>query len=275
MSDLADRMKMYEDVESKRRFMPFLPVIARLDGKNFSRWTKGLARPFDDRLSQLFINSTERLIEETNACIGYTQSDEVSLIFYSDKIKSQIFFDGRIQKMTSILASILTAKFSRAALRMPEKDHHPGFALFDCRVWQVPTLEEAANYLLSREQDATRNSISMAARCYYSSNQLHGKKGPEMIDMLLAESINWNDYPFYFKRGAYIQKYKIKRKYNIAELAVLPEHHEAKKNPDLEFVRSEIRILDIPPFSKIINKVGVIFNGEEPKIEQEDSDTKQ
>ena len=89
MSDLADRMKMYEDVESKRRFMPFLPVIARLDGKNFSRWTKGLARPFDDRLSQLFINSTERLIEETNACIGYTQSDEVSLIFYS---KGRFYF---------------------------------------------------------------------------------------------------------------------------------------------------------------------------------------
>ena len=50
---LGDRMKGYEMVEAGRRFMPLLPVIARSDGKCFSKFTKVLARPFDERLSVL------------------------------------------------------------------------------------------------------------------------------------------------------------------------------------------------------------------------------
>ena len=72
---MGDRMKLYESAEAGRRLMPLLPAVARLDGKGFSGFTRGLARPFDVRLSNLMVETTTFLVEETNAVCGYTQSD--------------------------------------------------------------------------------------------------------------------------------------------------------------------------------------------------------
>ncbi len=46
----GDRMKMYEGAEAQRKFLPGLPIVARLDGRGFSRFTKGLERPYDQRM---------------------------------------------------------------------------------------------------------------------------------------------------------------------------------------------------------------------------------
>ena len=109
---LGDRMKMYEHREVGRRAMPRLPICVRIDGKTFSRFTRNLARPYDERLSELMVHTAEVLVEKTGARIGYTQSDEISLILYSDSPNSQVYLDGRIMKLTSILASIATAAFN-------------------------------------------------------------------------------------------------------------------------------------------------------------------
>lgn len=73
--DFGDRMKLYEMAEAGRKFMPLLPVIARIDGRSFSKFTKGLERPYDIRLSKLMVATTKFLVQETNANCGYTQSD--------------------------------------------------------------------------------------------------------------------------------------------------------------------------------------------------------
>ena len=263
--ELGDRMKMYEGAEADRRLMPLLPVIARLDGKCFSRFTAGLARPFDTRMSMLMQLTTAHLVRNTGARCGYTQSDEITLAWYSSRVQSEIWFDGRIQKMCSVLASMASAYFnSRIEHDLPEKYQVP--AHFDCRVWNVPTLEEGANTFLWRELDATKNSISMAARTVYSHQQLHGKGSADMQEMLMAKGINWNDYPSFFKRGVYLQTHKIKRKLTATELEELPPQHNARKNPDLEVERSELRALDMPKFSSVLNRAGVIFLGEDPQI---------
>jgi len=265
----GDRMKEYEGIESDRRFLPLLPICARLDGKCFSKFTKGMKRPYDEDMIHLMKATTKFLVEQTNSNIGYTQSDEISLVFYSPDRNSQIFFDGRIQKMTSVLASIATAAFNNILpLAFPKKiDLLP---MFDCRVWQVPTKEEAINNILWRELDATKNSISMAARHYYSHKELSKKNSSEMQEMLFQKGINWNDYPSHFKRGTYVQRRKIIKKFSTQEINKLPLKHEARTNPNLEIERTEVRYLDMPPLSKVINKVGVIIYGEEPIIKKED-----
>jgi tRNA(His) 5'-end guanylyltransferase len=88
MSDntgFGDRMKAYERQETSRRLLPLLPALVRIDGKNFSRFTTGLERPFDARLSDLMVATTKYLVEESNALCGYTQSDEISLLLLSDE----------------------------------------------------------------------------------------------------------------------------------------------------------------------------------------------
>ena len=42
---LGDRMKIYEMAEAGRRFMPLLPILARIDGRAFSSFTRSGVGP--------------------------------------------------------------------------------------------------------------------------------------------------------------------------------------------------------------------------------------
>jgi tRNA(His) 5'-end guanylyltransferase len=97
--ELGDRMKMYEGAEAQRRLMPLLPVIARLDGRSFHSFTRGMDRPFDATFSSCMIDTAKALVQESGACMGYVQSDEVTLAWHSEDMRSQIYFDGRVAKM--------------------------------------------------------------------------------------------------------------------------------------------------------------------------------
>jgi len=261
--NLGTRIKMYESFECSKRTLPLVPVIARLDGKNFHNFCKNLQRPYDKRFSDLMIEVTKYLVTESNASMGYTQSDEITLTWYSSDIKSSIYFDGRIFKMVSILSSYASVYFNKLLFRyLPEKVNL--MPIFDCRVFNVPTLEEGVNVFLWRERDATKNSISMLANKYYSHNSLIGINSKQKLDLLMNDDINWNEYPTFFKRGTYIQKRTTIRKYTVNELMKLPEKHEAKTNPDLEVERSEIIQIDMPNFNKVTNKVDVIYFGADP-----------
>ena len=267
MTDLGDRMKLYEGLEGKR-CMPLLPICVRLDGKCFSQWTKGLTRPYDERMSTLMLLVTSTLVVDTNAVIGYTQSDEISLIYYSSTHASQVFLDGRIQKMASILASMTTAHFNAGVPNLlPERIGRSAF--FDCRVWTVPTLEEAANALLWRERDATKNAISMATRHYYSHAQVTGKTGPEQQELLFRAGVNFNDYPDFFKRGSFVGRRMIDRPFSVEEIELLPPLHEARTNPNLIVRRGQVQRIDMPPFDKVTNRVEVIFEGAIPETGDE------
>lgn len=267
---LGDRMKLFEMMEAGRRFMPFLPVIARIDGRSFSNFTRGLGRPYDKRLSDLMIATTKYLVSETGATCGYTQSDEISLSWLSSTSECQIFFDGRITKMTSTLAALASVYFNKFLPKyLPEKqDQMP---TFDARVWNVPNEQEGANAFLWRELDATKNAISMAAQHYYSHNELMNKNSSEKQEMLFQKGVNFNDYPSFFKRGTFIQKKTVVRKFTTTELDKLPEKHEARKNPNLEIERTDYLILDMPPFGKVKNRPQVIFWGNDPIFEDNSS----
>jgi len=264
----GNRMKSYEKYGTQR-FMPLLPVCARLDGKCFSKFTKGFGRPFDSGMISLMQYVTTELVKETCADIGYTQSDEITLVWKNDSLNSQIFFDGKIQKMVSVLASMCTAYFNANSKSfIPHVKHK--LALFDCRVWQVPSITEASNVLYWREKDATKNSISMLGHEYFSHKQLHKKTAKDMQNMLLTEhDVNWNDCPNAFKRGTYIVRKTITSKPSIEEIKLLPPKHNAHANPNLEVTRHIIEMVDFPPMGKVINRNEVYFNGTEPKTEND------
>lgn len=263
--DLGDRMKMYESAEAGRRFMPMLPVLARIDGRAFHSFTRGMDRPFDAAFSSCMVETTAELVRETGACIGYTQSDEITLAWHSRTTQSQIWFDGRVAKMTSQLAAQATLIFFRHVLAMMPQyaDRMP---TFDARVWAVPNRAEGANVFLWREWDATKNSVSMAASAYYSHKALMGKNSPQKHDMLHEKGVNWNDYPALFKRGAYVQRRTVATKFSADELERLPQKHEARTNPELVVERSMCVALDMPPLATVTNREEVIFDGAAPML---------
>lgn len=236
--EFGNRMKQFEAIEARRLFLPTLPVVVRLDGKCFSFWTRGLNVPYDTRMIDIMRNVTMKLVEETNALIGYTQSDEITLLLYSDDITKPIYFGGRISKIISVLSSVATYWFNHLVQQMdfPQRQRITP-AYFDCRAWAVPSRTEAVNSLLWREFDATRNSIYSAARTFYSHEQLHKCKKPQLMDLLMEHGVNWNDYPSEFKRGIYIQK----------RLGTISQ-------------------LDLPPMNIVANRVQVVFDKHDPAL---------
>ena len=254
----GDRMKEYESVETARKFMPLLPIYARLDGRNFSKFTQGLERPYDERFKDLMVQTTTYIVQETNAIAGYCQSDEISLLYYQDKYDSEIFFGGKIFKFTSILASMATSFFvNNVTDFLPEKAGHN--AQFDARVFQLPNKVEAANAFLWREKDATKNAISSAARTVYSHNELHRKNGSEMQEMLWQKGINFNDYPPFFKRGTFVRRIEVE--YSPEQMTDIPEH----VRPSHPVRRKVVKEFDMPSFGSVENRVEVLFDGEEPR----------
>lgn len=257
---MGDRLKMFEGIEAGRILIPNLPICVRVDGRAFHTFTRGMNRPYDERMSKAMIETMKYLVKKTDACIGYVQSDEISLVLSDSK---EPLFGGRVQKLTSIIAAMATAKFNDEIHKsFPDKP----LAEFDCRVWNVPNRTEAANTILWREFDATKNSISMAARSVYSDNQLLNKNSSDKQEMLWQKGINWDKYPVFFKRGTYARRVVMERKLTPDELKDLPEHHEARKNPDMVFTRSEIKEIEMPIFSTVENREAVIFDGAEPKV---------
>jgi tRNA(His) 5'-end guanylyltransferase len=263
--NFGDRMKMYESQTCGIKLIPRIPVVARLDGKGFSKFTKGLKRPYDERLSNLMIETVKYLVKETNANCGYTQSDEITLMWYTDKIESSIYFDGRLFKMLSDLSAMASVYFNRRLVEfLPEKaDKMPRF---DSRVYNVPTLDEAVNSFLWREQDATKNSISMAAQAFYSHGELMNKSGSDKQEMLFQKGINWNDYPVFFKRGTYVQRKRVTTPFTKDEIERLPAKHNARKDPNFVIERWVVDIVELPQLTKIENSVDVIVWGNEPKL---------
>lgn len=263
---LGDRCKEFEMIEAGRRAVPGLPLLARLDGRAFHAFTRGLKRPYDTRLSFCMAETAAYLVEKNQPAFGYTQSDEITLAWYEGpEQNSEYLFGGRFQKLASVLAGMASARFTKlVAEKLPEKAE--AVPHFDCRVWQVPSLQAAVDVLIWREDDATKNSISMLAASYYSHNQLQNKNSAEKRAMLMQKGINWNNQPDFFKRGSYVRRHTITRQLSEKELSRIPEQH--RPAPGTEVKRSCVAELYLPSIRQLSNPIDVLFYGAAPTLKE-------
>jgi tRNA(His) 5'-end guanylyltransferase len=260
--DLGTRMKGYESHQTTPRAMKRLPICVRVDGRAFHTFTRGLERPFDKGFAKAMVETCKFLVSQTHAKIGYTQSDEITLVFWDGSHKAEPLFGGKYFKLTSVIASLATGKFmSLIPEHMPSKVGK--IPSWDARIFQVPDLSEAANLLLWRWIDARKNSISMAAQAYFSHKELHEKPSFERLTMLAGEGVLWDEYPEHLKWGTFIQRKVIERELNEAELDRIPEHvrhlHSGLKTRN-DYVELAL------PLIEISNRVEVLFEGAEPEL---------
>lgn len=206
---LGDRMKGFYETRTQL----FLPrrtfTMIRLDGKAFHTYTKGFKRPYDLGLMRIMDQTAIALCERIQgAKMAFVQSDEISIVMTDfDSQQTDAWFDGNIQKITSISASIATAAFNNGMYLDEEiLASMDKVAYFDSRVFTLPSIAEVQNCFVWRQQDATKNSISMAAQSMFSTKELHKKNGSEMQEMMWQKGQNWNDYPVGFRRGRAIVK---------------------------------------------------------------------
>ena len=229
--ELGDRMKKYYEDRTRITLPRRTYTIIRIDGKAFHTYTKGMNKPFDDGLINDMDETACYLCKNMQgAKMGFVQSDEISILLTDfDKIGTDAWFDGNIQKMASIAASMAAAKFNQLRwIRFVTEIYNNSsdkvewlwfmraaglkLAEFDARVFTIPSDYEVENYFIWRQQDTVRNSISSVAQSLYSTNELKGKNMSEQQELIFQKGINWNDYAPKYKRGRFIfkQTYEIK-----------------------------------------------------------------
>ena len=194
---LGTRMKRYEQTYQQttpRRAY----TLMRLDGRAFHSYLRHAEKPFDPTFVQHMDEVAVALCKEIQgARFAYTQSDEVSLLLTDfDSPQSEPWFGGRVDKMTSISASI-------ASVVMHERRRSSSLRpQFDCRVWSMSDPVEVANYFVWRQRDAVRNSIQMLGQHHFTQAELHCKNTDEIQEMLFQKHrVKWSFLDPEIKRG--------------------------------------------------------------------------
>jgi tRNA(His) guanylyltransferase len=199
--DLDEKMRVFETAHDFC-VLPGVHMVARLDGRNFTRLTKELHKfesPFDPRFRDLMIDTVEHLMSGCGfrMVYGYTESDEISLLFGFEENS----FGRKLRKLTSILAGEASAKFSLLLGAM---------ACFDCRISQLPSVGLVVDYFRWRNEDAHRNALN--AHCYWllrkqgkgideATAALKGLSAGSKNELLFQHGVNFNDMPLWQKRG--------------------------------------------------------------------------
>ncbi len=197
MKDSLGR-RMKNDFEDALRL--FLPrrshFVVRIDGRAFHKFTEGLERPYCQALADALDQAALHLCKEMIGCrLAYGQSDEYSFLLTDfERADSALWFDGNVQKIASVSASIFTGVFNRAF-------GSDRIAAFDSRVMVISRRADVEEYFLWRQMDASANSLNMLASAHYSHQELVNKSTSEKHEMLHAKGINWARQNADFKRG--------------------------------------------------------------------------
>ncbi|HZL37106.1 MAG TPA: tRNA(His) guanylyltransferase Thg1 family protein [Tepidisphaeraceae bacterium] len=198
--DLDKKMRVFETA-SDHCVLPGVFMVARIDGRSFSRLTKdthAFEAPFDVRFRDLMAATTEHLMDcGFQVIYGYTQSDEISLLF----AREESTFRRKTRKYNSVLAGEASARF---ALLLG------AHACFDCRICELPNPKLVVDYFRWRSEDAHRNALN--AHCYWmlrkkgldlnaATGRLVGMTTSAKNELLFENGTNFFDLPLWQKRG--------------------------------------------------------------------------
>jgi tRNA(His) guanylyltransferase len=197
---LDRRMRVFETAHD-HCVLPGLHMVARIDGRSFSHLTRvrhGCHVPYDERFRDCMVATLQHVMScGFGVPYGYTQSDEMSLLLRRD----DALFGRKLRKLLSVLAGEASARFS---LELGD------LGAFDCRISQLPTVEDVVDYFRWRYEDAHRNALN--GHCYWllrgqglddrqATTQLRGVSVAQGNELLFQHGINFNDLPAWQKRG--------------------------------------------------------------------------
>lgn len=199
--ELDSRMRVFETAHDLC-VLPGLHMVARLDGRGFTRLTKELLKfeaPFDVRFRDAMLDTVEYLMTGSGIrfLYGYTESDEISLLFAPEERS----FGRKTRKLNSLLAGEASARFALALGTQ---------AAFDCRISELPGVDRVVDYFRWRNEDAHRNALN--AHCYWALRRtgsdveaataaLTGLTVADKNELLFGLGINFNELPLWQRRG--------------------------------------------------------------------------
>ena len=236
-------LECYHDL----RVPPGAWIVLRLDGRGFSRFTESrFEKPFDLRFHDLMVKSAKALMTELQGIYGYTESDEISVLFGP----GWELFDRELEKILSVSASIAASTFSLGC-REPVQ--------FDSRACVTGDRSLVVDYFQWRQADATRCALNgwaywmlrqSGASAAKATAELHAQSVAFKNELLFQRGVNFNTLPAWQRRGTglYLEQYD-KQGYNPkAKKAVVVQRRRIKVDHELpmkaeysKFLRNLIR----------------------------------
>jgi tRNA(His) guanylyltransferase len=199
--DEFDKQMRVFETTNDAYVLPGIYLVARLDGRSFTRLTKEthpFLTPFDEAFRDAMLETTEHLMDcGFRVIYAYTHSDEISLLFHPEESA----YNRLMRKYISILAGEASAKLS---LLLGD------LATFDCRISQLPAVEQVLDYFSWRSEDARRNALT--SHCYWAlrkagktpkeaGEELRGLSFDEKNELLAAQGIDFESLPGWQKSG--------------------------------------------------------------------------
>lgn len=244
LETLGARMRDYERTTSLEADKPW---VVRLDGHNFSKLTQGLNKPFDSNLYKTMVGVCYDLMSKFSPSLIYTQSDEITLIFFPRTLERKTdagteicyiepIHKGRIQKIASVFAAYASvrlnywldhyfcAEYTKDGMREADsKVYSEGVYekvlnmehYFDARVFQLPNADEVYNNLLWRQLDCIRESVYGCARTFYNDKELENSSTIQKISMIRKAHGEWADMHVSYRQGTFFKKARVEVEGNM------------------------------------------------------------
>lgn len=222
MASLGERMKSYEieDRVSKDKH-----IVFRVDGKNFSKFTKKFNKPFDVRFTKAMVRTMNEVMKEFKAATAFCCSDEITFVIPA-KTGDETCHDnnGRVQKLNSLLAATCSVYFKDHILEEIADTENEEVIRehinkvkprFDSRLMQFTTEQEIDiynNIYWRSRYDCYRNTVSSIARYIMGQKNTQNKKSPEMIAEMKSDyDFDFvNDVHYCLQYGVYGKKCTVK-----------------------------------------------------------------
>lgn len=198
--DLDAKMRVFE-TEGDRFVPPGMFIVARVDGRGFTRLTKEIMQfeaPYDVRFRDAMAATARHLMDcGFRALHAYTQSDEISLLLHRDDSS----FQRKERKLVSVLAGEASAAITHALGRP---------ACMDCRLCLLPDEARVVDYFRWRMEDAQRNALN--AHAYWllrreghnettATAALEGQTVEAKKTLLQGRGIVFDDLPLWQRHG--------------------------------------------------------------------------
>lgn len=196
---LKDRMGHYESNTGSVLNKKY-PVVIRINGRNFKKYSDGFVKPSDPVLVDAMWFSAKSLCAEVQNCrVLYGHSGEMSLLLNANNFeKSQLWYDGNVQRIASNVSAIVTEKFNDRMSHYWDDCGHirKKTARFDVVCFNLPS-REVNNFFVWRQQDGMRNSKISLGEKY----NVPIKNMKDVLIMLEDRGIKWSNLPLYQQRG--------------------------------------------------------------------------
>lgn len=208
-------MNSYEDLReneifSKTSIPNETSFFVRLDGWKFKKLSEavGAEKPFDEKLAKCLVYSGRALFEKgLSPTLIYMVSDELNVLFME-----RAPFKGRVEKIDSILSSLVSAAFTMHLQNLFGKS---ATVAFDSKIVAISGENMVVKYLAWRQINAWRNHNNAYAYWLFRkmgykpaeiARKLKGTKTEKIREILFKHGVNLTKTPPWQRRGILLYK---------------------------------------------------------------------